>query len=110
MRQVRVGVFETNSSSTHTLVIMTKEQHDKFKKGELFLDGSHNVLTKEQIEAKYKDSIEKWHDGDVDDFIASDNLSYESFYESAGECEDFLQEYTSPSGEKIVVFGYFGYS
>ena len=35
MRQVRIGTFETNSSSTHTLVIVSKEEYEKFKKGEL---------------------------------------------------------------------------
>lgn len=34
--QVRQGVFETNSSSTHTLTICSKDDFDKWEKGEVF--------------------------------------------------------------------------
>ena len=37
-RQVRQGVFETNSSSTHSLTICTENEYDKWKKGELLFD------------------------------------------------------------------------
>lgn len=107
MRQIRYGAFETNSSSTHTLVIMTKEQYEKFKKEELFLynDG---VATKEEIAEKEKESIQRYNDGDVDEYIEDERLSYDAFVDT--ENEDFYQEYTTPSGEKIVAFGYFGYN
>lgn len=36
MRLVRVNIFETNSSSTHSLVMCTKETLDKWKNGEKF--------------------------------------------------------------------------
>lgn len=38
MRQVRFGVFETNSSSTHCLVICTQEEYHQFQKNELMYD------------------------------------------------------------------------
>lgn len=38
MVQVRYNIFETNSSSSHSLVIMTNEEWNKVKKGELFID------------------------------------------------------------------------
>ena len=34
--QVRQGVFETNSSPTHTLTICSKDDFDKWKHGEVF--------------------------------------------------------------------------
>lgn len=36
--QIRGGVFETNSSSVHSLVVCTKAEFEAFKKGELFYD------------------------------------------------------------------------
>ena len=35
---IRYGVFETNSSSSHSLCVCTKEEYEKFKKGDLVLD------------------------------------------------------------------------
>lgn len=33
---VRQGVFETNSSSVHSLTMMMKDDYEKFENGELF--------------------------------------------------------------------------
>lgn len=56
--QVRQGVFETNSSSTHTLTICSKDDFDKWKHGEVFwldndwhkLDTNKNFVTPEELE------------------------------------------------------------
>ena len=37
--QIRRGVFETNSSSVHTLAITTTTDWDRFEKGELLMKG-----------------------------------------------------------------------
>ena len=37
-RQIRRGVFETNSSSTHSIVICSEEEYKKWVKGELMFD------------------------------------------------------------------------
>lgn len=36
-RQIRLGVFETNSSSQHTLSVMTKEQYEKWETGDVLV-------------------------------------------------------------------------
>ena len=36
-RQIRKGVFETNSSSTHSLTMCLKSDYDKWANGELLL-------------------------------------------------------------------------
>ena len=46
MIQVRRSVFETNSSSTHSLVILQEADWEKVKAGELFID----VLDAEKME------------------------------------------------------------
>lgn len=52
--QVRQGVFETNSSSTHTLTICSKDDFDKWERGEVFWldndDTNKNFVTPEELE------------------------------------------------------------
>ena len=38
MRTVRIGTFETNSSSTHALVILSKDDYRKWQNNEVVLD------------------------------------------------------------------------
>lgn len=53
-QQVRKGIFETNSSSTHTLVLCNKEMWKKFKnnknKDVYFSIYENLIITKEDIE------------------------------------------------------------
>lgn len=37
-RQIRRGVFETNSSSTHSLTMCSEEEFEKWKNGEILFD------------------------------------------------------------------------
>lgn len=37
-RQVRFGVFETNSSSVHSLTMCSVEEYERFVKGELLIN------------------------------------------------------------------------
>ena len=61
--QIRPGVFETNSSSTHSLVICTKEQYEKWKNGDLLWNGwDDKFITKEEVE-------EKELEDDIYDFV-----------------------------------------
>lgn len=36
MFKIRKGLFETNSSSTHSLTMCSEEDYDKWENGELF--------------------------------------------------------------------------
>jgi len=57
--QIRQGVFETNSSSTHSLAIISKEQSDALDRGEVYINGySFEIITKEDVQEawrKYKE-------------------------------------------------------
>ena len=65
MRQVRHGVFETNSSSTHSLTVCTQDEFDRWERGELLFDrwGDEFVEAStvktgsdmDKIKAKYED-------------------------------------------------------
>lgn len=96
-QQIRVGVFETNSSSTHSLTICTKEEYEKFKNSELFLNiWKHKLLRKDEV------AEENIEDQEI--------FTYEKYQKYAKDWEDtFEEEYITPSGDKIVVFGYYDY-
>lgn len=68
--QVRQGVFETNSSSTHTLTICSKDDFDKWGRGEVFwldndwhkLDTNKNFVTPEELEELVEKYNEEQHE------------------------------------------------
>ena len=92
-KQIRFGVFETNSSSCHTLCICTKEEFEKWQNGELLFD-------------YYKDKlVEKPQDWDEDP--RGELRTYDEWYED-DYLETYEEEYTSPSGDQIVAFGKYG--
>lgn len=56
MRIVRKGVFETNSSSTHSITMCMKSDYDKWSNGELyFFDG--RLISKEEADIIKKKSV-----------------------------------------------------
>lgn len=47
MKKIRKGVFETNSSSTHTITMCTKSDYNKFVNGEMYIFDDE-LITKEE--------------------------------------------------------------
>lgn len=138
MRQVRRGVFETNSSSTHSLTICTQEEFDKWLRGEVMFDTYDEKLVKVNItmsdadkkfaQEYYDDQkktfwkswdqlsteeIEAWYEKYLTDYDKLDAYRYQTrnkfLYDGSG-LESFTQHYTSPSGDKLVAFGKYGYN
>lgn len=111
--QVRRGVFETNSSNTHSLTICTADEYEKFRNNELYYDFG-SLLTKEQVKEKYnRYKKAKWYRGETfDEWFENriENGSY-STYDTFGSkyLEQFKEDFTTPSGDKMVAFGEFGY-
>lgn len=53
MRQnIRYNVFETNSSSVHSLTILPLDEFEEFKKGNFYLDWNDNLLTFDEAFSK----------------------------------------------------------
>lgn len=93
MRQVRKCVFETNSSSTHSLSICTKEEYDKWKSGDLIYDNWSEKLISVALMDNSRPRRYKT-------YRQFDNNEYLETYET---------EFTTPSGDKMVAFGEYGY-
>ena len=99
-RQIRKGVFETNSSSTHSLTMCTKSDFEKWVNGELVWNSWYDRL--EPITNEVEESMKD------DD---SEYLTYEQFNDwDYLQYETFEQTFETPSREKVVAFGYYGYN
>lgn len=129
MKTIRRNVFETNSSSTHSLTICSEDEYDKWVNGELWLNYRYNgstFLTREEVleiikkdsetyswitKEKYeevKNSTGSHFDYLVNDLTDGEIIGYQNYI-----YDDYLsrysEKYTSKSGDKIVVFGKYGY-
>jgi hypothetical protein len=100
MKQIRGNVFETNSSSTHSITMCMKSDYDKWVAGELVWDRWDENLV--EITPEIKASMEN-DDGDY--------LTYEQFndYEYI-EYETFRTTFKTPNNEEVISFGYYGES
>ena len=99
MKQIRRNVFETNSSSTHSLTMCTKSEFDKWVAGELVWDrwSGELVPITPEVEA---DMAKRY----------PHHLTYDQFNDWGYiSQETFEHNYTTPNGEQIVGFGYYGY-
>ena len=112
--QVRQGVFETNSSSTHTLTICSKDDYDKWKRGDVFwLNGSwHKLYTDkdfvtpeelEELAEKYNEEQQEYIDAgdkfakvlDIDK-VLNERPDYDSWSDSYWNTErSALEAYTT---------------
>ena len=120
-RQIRRGVFETNSSSVHSITMCSGEDYEKWEKGEvLFWKDKDKFGTREEIIEEMKTMT--WYDGSLryPDVDWEDEDSVYDIFSDEGirTCEDYFdndyyetyeETYTTPNGEKVVAFGYYGH-
>ena len=109
MIQVRRNVFETNSSSTHSLVMAVKSDFDKWEKGEVYYCNWAPDKKFEQGKFYTKEEVEAYYNETGDERDPYDFCTYEEF------CDDEYLEvesysYTTPSGEVIEAVAKYGYS
>ena len=108
MRQIRNSVFETNSSSVHSITMCMKKDYEAWKRGEMVLDtDTHKIvpITNEiraELEMYVRENYEAWWDIRYLTFDDYDIRCHERY-------EGFGDEFTLPDGEKVVAFGYYGY-
>lgn len=120
-RQIRRGVFETNSSSTHSIAMCSGEEYDKWCSGNLlFWVGKKKFGTKEDIIEELKE-LTRWDNSlmypDVnwdDDSVVADIFDSEEIQTSDEFFDDeyletFEETYHTSNGEEVVAFGKFGY-
>ena len=122
MKQIRRNVFETNSSSTHSITMCSKDEYEKWENGELYLSrwGDTFKTREEVIEtlkaSTYYSSTElrypnvDWNNTDeVDDILKKEGWLTEEQYWNDVDMETFCESYTTLNGEEVIAFGYYGY-
>lgn len=112
MRAVRVGVFETNSSSTHSITMCSEEEFEKWKDGELLFnrwEEGNNLATKEEAITKLSGSYKGIPDEDIEDTLEDEGwCTYDKYFNSY-DLETFVATYTTKKGEVVVAFGKYGH-
>ena len=109
--KIRKNVFETNSSSTHSLQIYDHDKYILFKQGEYLFDAGNRKLVKndeESIEA-YIDFVISLHKNGHGwcpsrEYIRENLLTYDRLYVTAYGGE--IEEQTTPDGKWIAVSFY----
>lgn len=121
MKVIRLGMFETNSSSTHTMVIMSESEFDKWEKGEILkYKWNDTFVSKEESENiinQLKQDCAKKYNVDENEisYLIYENEEYEEkiplTYEEFNDWKDLecdINYYTTNSGEKLVILCWFG--
>ena len=119
--QIRRSIFETNSSSVHSITMVSGSEYDKWKNGELLYDKDTEILvTKEEIENIKEDDKKRYEsynwsfDESEYDYNSEDSnirfLTYDKFFDwSYIQYETFTDRYKTKDGEEVVAFGFYGY-
>lgn len=99
--QVRRGVFETNSSSVHSITMCSASDFDNWRTGGLVFDRWNSCLTyvTEQIANIMSDEKNDRYYTFKDFFSDYEKMEFETFEDS----------FMTKSGEKVVAFGYYGH-
>ena len=112
MIQVRKNVFETNSSSTHSLVMAVKSDFDKWENGEVYYCEWAWGDLKEKFESGKFYSVEEvdaYYEAKGEERESDCFVTYEEFCE-----EDYLEvseySYTTPGGEVVRACAKYGYN
>ena len=102
MKQIRKNVFETNSSSTHSLTMCTEAEYEKWKDGEMVYDYWNEELI------PITDKIRKYREKSYalnESYEYGRYLTEEEYWERVNEYyETFYKEHNG-----TVVFGYYGH-
>lgn len=124
MKQIRIGIFETNSSSTHSLTMCSGEEFDAWVNGDtIFSDEDREFCSRDEALAKVRADLSKWDNINTDeeyqawlddqyDGDEADMLHENGFYtyDNWGDeyLDQFEDEYTTKNGERVVAFGEYG--
>lgn len=128
MKQVRSNTFETNSSSTHSICMCTKDQYDSWASdwdnleadSILYQNYKEKFVTVEEAVKyvnRYRDYVNLSdvldayslkHD-DAVDYMHEDGFMTCDDYDDDTDNESYYEEFVTPGGETVVAFGSYGW-
>lgn len=126
MFKIRYGVFETNSSSVHSLCIAQNDEIEKLKSGELLVNlswrkGNYLISYEEALQELIKELKEYGHN----DLVIVNNGNKEEIYHlmyeyniaeqfdrylEAEYLESYEEEFITKNGDRVLIFGRYGMS
>lgn len=104
MKTIRHNVFETNSSSTHSLTIVPEEEFEKFKNCDLLLDYCAFVSAEDEYK-NVMENLESCENNMSDDYRATykTELTFEKFKEVLSKlCYGDLSYYHRKDARKDI--------
>lgn len=132
--QIRHGVFETNSSSTHAVALLSDEEYKKYQNEEIMISRYGELITKEEFDARKEkakqraiDNTKKaWEDktaweynhlhnnyktleSAIENLDEDDIYNYEDLYEydtDSMEIEHAEREFNGVKVHALSVYGY----
>ena len=102
-KQVRMGVFETNSSSIHSLCIVSEEEMNDWKDGKTAFCN----WTKEFKEVENLQEV-PGREGRYEDSEGDEFQSYDVYFDDY-ELESYEESYTTKHGDTVYAFGKYGH-
>ena len=128
MKTIRQNVFETNSSSTHSMTIMDVYDYERWKKEEdsCYDENNRKIISLDQRRAMIvKDIIDyrkKYHPDKLLDFVTDDDVNdwlNDNFYDYPLTYSEYINDYqsdleidinhyTTQSNDKIVIICKYG--
>lgn len=118
--KVRRGVFETNSSSTHSITMCNESDYEKWVNGELYLARwgykDKDFVTKKEYEFALEEFINECSDKDITEDkeeLENEFIGDYGFLSFKDWCDNFdyeteVSHFTTPSGDKVVALCYYG--
>ena len=127
MKQVRSNTFETNSSSTHSICMCTKDQYDSWasdwdslKVDSVLYSNYEEKLVAVEEAVKYAN---RYHDYvELSDILDTDSPKHDNAVDymrdegfmTCGDFDDYTEEvyydeFVTPGGETVVAFGNYGW-
>ena len=110
--QIRQGVFETNSSSTHSISICSKAEWVAFEQGKMYYSMEEDkFLPREEAEQKNAEICKYYKDKgwDFDDYaneLYMDFAAYDDYLSDT--CYEEFRKTKTVDGVEVVAFGYYG--
>ena len=122
MIKIRYGVFETNSSSVHSLCIAENEQIEKLENEELLVKlYGNSVISYEDALKELIEEVNRYNHEEDKKIIENGNKEeiYQLMreYDIAETLDNYLdsewletyeESYTTEHGDRILIFGLFG--
>ena len=114
MINIRHGLFETNSSSVHSMTLLSKDEMDAFNKGELYINFWNNKLyTKDEANNLITELYKKYNlelpsnEEEWDEVLEDEGMYDNQRFNDIEYFDTFVDEYNK-DGHIVYAIGYYG--